>query len=155
MNLKDVPLALLLVAFFVAFAGLWCFICLLISTLSGWRLLAGIHRCAAPVEGKRWRFQSAGMHRFRLMPANYGGCLTVIANDEGIGLSVLWPFRLGHPPLFIPWSEMNLSQVNWLYLFPLVRCDFVQEPSVALFIEPKLARRIQEAIGRCWFQEIG
>jgi hypothetical protein len=77
------------------------------------------------------------------------------ANDEGIGLAVLWPFRLGHPPLFIPWSEMNMSQVNWLYLFPLVRFDFEQEPSVALFIEPKLARKIQEAIGQSWFQKIG
>ncbi len=95
------------------------------------------------------------MHRFRIMPASYKACITLIVNEEGIGFSVLWPFRVGHPPLYIPWSDVNTSQVKFLYLFPLIRFDFVQEPSVALFIDCNLARRIQAAIDQSWFQEIG
>jgi hypothetical protein len=38
---------------------------------------------------------------------NYGSCLTIYNGPEGIYLSVMWPFSLGHPPLFIPWGELH------------------------------------------------
>jgi hypothetical protein len=151
MNLNDmaIPLAL------VAFAGFWCLVCLLISMLSGWRLLAGVYRRSEPVVGNRWRFQSAAMQRFRLMPSNYGGCLTVIVNEDGIEVSVMWLFRIGHPPLFIPWSDVSASEETKLFVFRLVRLDFIQEPSVAMFIDRRLARRIQDSLGQDWFADVG
>ena len=38
---------------------------------------------------------------------NYNRCLTVHHAPEGIYVSVLLPFRLGHPPLLIPWSAIH------------------------------------------------
>ncbi len=38
---------------------------------------------------------------------SYRSCLTVHRSAEGLFLSVLLPFRPGHPPLFIPWNAVR------------------------------------------------
>ncbi len=90
----------------------------------------------------------------QVLKSNYGGCLTIVVNSEGIGLSILWPFRAGHPPLFIPWSEISIGQEKMLRLISLVRFDFTEVPRVALLITPKLMRKLNEALGRKEFQNV-
>jgi hypothetical protein len=147
MKLSDIPPPL----FVILWAGLWCIACFGISWAGGWRLLAQHYRCTWPVEGTRWQFRSAGFHRWSVFPASYGGILTLIGNEDGLRLSVFSMFRLGHPPIFIPWSEITATQVKRFFIFPLVRFDFVRVPSVAMFINPQLARKIQIALGYSWF----
>ncbi len=43
----------------------------------------------------------------RVGMVNYNGCLTIHSSAEGLHLSVWLPFRLGHPPLFIPWDTVH------------------------------------------------
>jgi hypothetical protein len=93
-------LALLVALCLLAFVGLWCFVCQLIALLGGWRLLDRSYGVSSLPDGKRLRFQSIGMRR--VFKANYGGCLTIVVNDNGIGLAVAWMFRVGHSPLYIP-----------------------------------------------------
>jgi hypothetical protein len=124
---------------------------ILFSILSGWRQLAKRYRCTASILGTTWWFQSAGIHRY--LEVSYGSCLTVRANEDGIGFSIQFPFRIAHPPLFIPWSEVRVTQVQRFFFFKLVRFTFPEEPSVRIDIRSRLARKIQAAIGEQWFEE--
>lgn len=85
------------------FVGFWCFVCFILSHLGGWAALGkrfGADR--API-GRVFSGQSAQLRRF----CNYNNCLTVIVSEEGFYVRV-WPmFRLGHPPLLIPWKELH------------------------------------------------
>ncbi|HEX4143578.1 MAG TPA: hypothetical protein VHY91_08600 [Pirellulales bacterium] len=139
-----------LVIFFPIF---WCLILYLISFIGGWRQLAKRYRCSGPISGTVWRFQSGSMHRFT--ESSYGGCLKVIANEEGMGLATFFPFRVGHPSLFIPWSEMLVSEMRRFIFFKRVRFTFPDAPSLWFEISPRLAAKIQNAVGLGWLADPG
>ncbi len=42
-----------------------------------------------------------------VFPTGYGNCLTVAVSGAGVRLSVLFLFRIMHPPLVIPWSAIE------------------------------------------------
>lgn len=98
----------------VIFVTCWCLICLMISHLGGWSRLAKKYPSHSQASGKRFSMTSASVGG-----ANYNNCLTIHTNETGVYLSV-WPiFRLAHPPLFIPWSEINHpkeKRVLWSHL---------------------------------------
>jgi hypothetical protein len=56
------------------------------------------------------------------LSANYGGCLTVGSDAAGLYLAVMFLFRVGHPPLFIPWDERTISRKRDLLSFALGDC---------------------------------
>jgi hypothetical protein len=78
----------------------------LIALLSGWLRLAQRYRCEQGFGGDWWRFQSCAMR----WGTAYRGILTLGANAEGLYLEVPYVFRVGHPPLFVPWSEITVSE---------------------------------------------
>jgi len=138
-------------AFVLAFAGLWSFVLWLISILGGWSKLANQFRRRESVTGTTWWFQSAELRRFA--PGNYGSCLRIVANQDGIGFSVLFPFRICHPPLFFPWSDILVEQKMVFFIFKRVRFTFPLEPTVSIVVTNRLAEKIQRAIGQNWFDE--
>ncbi|MDF1814542.1 MAG: hypothetical protein P1V20_20215 [Verrucomicrobiales bacterium] len=101
---------LILLAFPFLFAGIWCFVCLLLSGISGWKGLADRYGVAEPVEGEVRRFQS-GM----IGVVSYRNTLNVTVSEKGLGLAVLPIFRPGHAPLFIPWEEVASSEVKKIF----------------------------------------
>jgi hypothetical protein len=88
-------------AFFVA---VWCTTGLLTGKLSGWAALARRFGSTLPFPDQRWRWKSARMR----WGANYNNCLTIGADPTGLYLSPFFFFRIGHPPLFIPWAEISI-----------------------------------------------
>jgi hypothetical protein len=83
----------------------------LVALIGGWKRLSNRFYAARQPEGEKLRNQSA-----RIGWANYGGCLTVVIAGEGLYLSVWGPFRIGHPPILIPWREINhVRQRNFLW----------------------------------------
>ncbi len=68
-------------------------------------MLARRFRANEPFYGETWGWQSA---RFRGW-CSYNNCLTVGANQEGLYLAVMLPFRLFLPPLLIPWQEIEVE----------------------------------------------
>jgi hypothetical protein len=95
----------------VAFISLWCFVIWLVSRLSGWHQLAqryGVHR---PFDGKRWHMQSIGMRYL----SNYSNIITMGAGEQGIFFSILFPFGVGHAPLFIPWENITVTSKKWFF----------------------------------------
>ena len=143
--------------FWVAFPTLWLTGSLIIANVGGWAALARRFRLHEPLPSGRWRFQSAGMR----WTTRYGACLTVAANHLGLYLSVFPLFRLGHPPLFIPWTEISLAVVDmWgfpikgrrrgRWRFELVEFRLGRELQIPLRVRPKLADRLKAAAGPAW-----
>jgi hypothetical protein len=91
---------LIALGFLVVFPLFWMFISLVIS-LWGWHWLARQYPEPGPFPGayQTWRSGMVGLSR-------YNHVLHVGANAEGLSLRVMFLFRVGHPPLFIPWEEV-------------------------------------------------
>jgi len=106
-----------IIAFPVAFGLIWTLVSLLISLFSGWGRLAQIYRTDRPPNGK-----ALGNYWLLMGPASYRGVTTLQPSADGLYLSILGLFRLGHPPLLIPWSDIRVrgsvrqGQVNWITL---------------------------------------
>ena len=132
----------IVVPLFVAF---WCAICLTLSTVGGWRTLARAYRASRPFTGQRLHLRSA-----LFGSVGYNGCLTLGANAEGLFISVLFPFRLGHPPLFIRWSEVeNMGQTRQLFV-RMVRFRFKRAPSVTVSMFRGTAQTIAKQANGCF-----
>jgi hypothetical protein len=123
--------------FVLYFLVLWGLISYGISWMSGWHRLAQRFRWEQDFDGERWRFQSGSMR----LGAHYNGVLTLGANREGIYLAVLFPFRLAHPPLFIPWSEITVSDRRYVLI---AGTQFVlgREAQIPLWVYKKTGDRL-------------
>ncbi len=134
--------------FFPLFIVFWGLVCHGISSMGGWRELASQYHMERPFSGELFRFQSAQMRAW----TNYNGCLTIGGNVEGLYLSVLFLFRPGHPPLFIPWSEIS-GTVGKRRRFSRVTLRFQRCPSIPLVISKRLSERISHASGAVFHPE--
>ncbi len=138
------------VLFVVVIAGLgWVGAALLASRMSGWASLAQTYRLTGDFAAQHWSFQSAAMRWY----AHYGSCLTVGADSTGLYLSVWAIFRIFHPPLFIPWSEISVrrSKILWSRVaeFRLGR-----ELAIPFRVCEKLSARLRTSAGGSWPPEI-
>ena len=89
-------------AFLVFFPLLWCSIVWLLSHAGGWSRLAQRHAAGDRfVTGER-----RGGITGRVGVVNYRNVLTVHLTADGFFLEVMPLFRIAHPRLFIPWSEV-------------------------------------------------
>jgi hypothetical protein len=132
-------------AFILVIAGIWVALSIALARAGGWAALAAVYRAPEAFGGKRWRFQSAGM-RWR---TNYGACLTVGANAEGLYLAVPFPFRIGHPPLFIPWTDISVTATRRL-VFTYLEFRFRRAPDIPFRVGERLGRRIAGSAGKAW-----
>ncbi|MBX3436055.1 MAG: hypothetical protein KF861_01085 [Planctomycetaceae bacterium] len=96
----------------VVFSLLWVAILLAAAQLGGWAALAEHFRSDHRPLGKPHYLCSGSFGRM-----NYGFCLTIGVSDDGLSLSVLPFFRVGHPPLLIPWREFHSTRVRRLLFF--------------------------------------
>jgi len=132
----------LLVAVFVLVLGLS------ISHISGWASLAQRYRCEEGFSGDRLRFRSAAMR----YSSHYGNCLTTGANPQGLFLSMSVTFLVGHPPLFIPWSEITIRRGRFLW-FKYVELRLGQELAIPFRISEGLGSRLAAWAGGAWPEE--
>ena len=114
-----------------------------LAAMGGWMTLAGNFRLNGAFIGRRWYLRSA---QFRYI-VSYGSVLTVGANDQGLYLAVLLPFRLGHPPLLIPWRFVRKARRGPFNIFstPLTLGD---SSPVRMSISSRLVARFEEIIGQ-------
>lgn len=76
--------------------------------------------------------------RFR---GHYGGVIRMTAADDALYLSVLFLFRIGHPPLRLPWSEIKLGRTTFLWRRYVVLTLGNQE-HIPLRISERMARNL-------------
>lgn len=139
--LNKYPLAI--VPFFILF---WCGVVLVIAAFSGWMTLSRRFRLTSVFTGPSWAFRSARMR----WTCRYGNCLEIGANPEGLKLSVFFPFRPGHPPLLIPWSEISVAKRRNLLFIRQVKLLLGREEQIPLVISGGLADLVQTAAGPSW-----
>jgi hypothetical protein len=107
--------------FLVAFTALWLLICALLAEVGGWSELAGLYR--EPEAMVRAPVQSFGMATLDLrrgwfpLPANYSNCAIVEVAPAGLHLRTWRPFRFRHPPLLIPWSQIERLEPGHMLFF--------------------------------------
>jgi len=88
-----------------AFAGFWCLVSKLISFF-GWHRLATQFRTSSEnLADVSFRLQHVQLGR-----ARYNSVMKAGVSGAGLQLTVVWIFRVGHPPLLIPWSCIGLLQ---------------------------------------------
>lgn len=129
---------------FPAFVALWIGVIFLIALFGGWRSLAERY-ANGPGEftGRRWHMQSGAMRG----GARYNNILTVGADPRGLYLSILFLFRPGHSPLYIPWEHIEMrTRRGWMFSY----VDFVFKavPGVQLSVSPRLGEELARAAGR-------
>ncbi len=120
-------------------------IMLVVSHLGGWASLAERYPAQEPFSGPCWNFQCGQFRWF----ASYNNCLTVGADPRGLFLWILWPFRVGHPPLFIPWADISVSRKKVLWINQ-VKFLLGHETRIPLTISDRLAERLRSAAGASW-----
>ncbi|PSH03030.1 MAG: hypothetical protein CXZ00_14405 [Acidobacteria bacterium] len=127
--------------------ALFCSILFLVSRLSGWAALARRFSSTEPFCGETWRWQSA---RFRFS-SNFNNCLTVGANEQALYFSVIIPFRLFHPPLTIPWQEIEVETGKVFFgFYDTARLRIGTEERITVRIYGKLVNRVRQAAGPAW-----
>lgn len=136
------------VTFAASLLGLLAFVfCIanLIGFLSGWWALAAAYPHTGHFGGTRRRFQS-----LLLRAGSYRNSVTIGTNAEGLYLVASMLFRIGHPPMFIPWEDISAKEVRgWFWTRYLELC-FLRVPGVDSDVGitgPKDRRRRKPSLG--------
>jgi len=125
--------------------GLWFGVNLVISFVSGWAELARVYRFRGQFLGETWSFQSGQMR----MLMGIGNAMKVGADQQGLYLSLLFMFRPGKPPLYVPWQDIATREGRFLF-WNYVELRFRQAPNVYLQISKVLAHKLAMASGGNW-----
>jgi hypothetical protein len=138
-NEPSTPALILICLAPLLFAAFWCGVVYLLSHLGGWAQLALKFRAHDLPNGQRFGWQSARIGRTR-----YNNALTIFTSKQGLYLQPFILFRLAHPPLLIPWSEVKHPQVQRLFMRDIVLFD-VGSPTVATLHVPRKVFEAEEA----------
>jgi hypothetical protein len=93
----------LLLAFPISWAGWFA-----LAHWGGWNRLARQFPADRRPEGAVLRGQSIGLNGW----VNYSGFATLVESNEGLYVSLPFPFGFFHPPLLIPWAELRSPQLR-------------------------------------------
>jgi len=99
----------------IFFVMLWCCICVLISLSSGWLALSGRFRAHSNPYGQ---MRSAGPFFYTIYMrfwTHYSGIIRITAAEDALYLSVFFLLRIGHPPLCIPWNEIQIGRTKYFW----------------------------------------
>jgi|SRR5579872_3193790 hypothetical protein len=114
------------IAGFVAFAvAMWTGVGYLIGIVSGWQELARSYRCA----------------RINVVEVD--------VDSQGLYLATFPLFRVGFPPLHIPWQDISVKPGK-LFFWNYVEFRFRQAPSVFLQLPADLVRKMAAEVGDDW-----
>lgn len=100
-------LAFILIVFPIFFISLWLFVCWILSHVGGWHRLSQSFTTTEKPDN-----QCLNLASIRVGFINYNHCTTLCFSSKGLFISVLRIFRVGHPPLLIPWYELNNPRIK-------------------------------------------
>lgn len=98
---------LIVAGFPLVFIPMWCGVCFLLSRIGGWSRLAEKYPGSATPTGAGFAGQVG-----RMGGVNYKAILTIHTSPDGLHLSVMKLFRVGHPPILIPWTEIHHAKLR-------------------------------------------
>jgi hypothetical protein len=127
--------------FAIFFATLWCSASFLMSAISGWFALSRRFRKQSEPYGET---KTAGPFFYTVYTrywSHYGSAIRLTAAPDALYLSVLFLFRVGHPPLRIPWNEIALSRIRRFWRWYVVM-KLGDEEQVPMRISERMARNL-------------
>ena len=125
----------------VLLLGLWVLISVWASFLGGWHSLARRFRSFTPPYGE---VKTAGPFFYSVYArywSQYSSVIRLSATQDALYLSVLFPFRAGHPPLRIPWNEISFAQTTLLWNRYVV-LTLGDEEQIPMRISQRMARNL-------------
>ena len=126
---------------------MWVLVGYIVIFTSGWMALSRRFRDTGAFQSYRWSFQSV---RLRSVWGSYNNCVNFGADQTGLYMGLFPLLRCGHPPLFIPWSEIQVMNGNQGWIFKRRKLLLGREEQIPLFVGISLARKLQEAAGQAW-----
>lgn len=111
-NPFPIPLYFILPLFFVA---VWTLALTFTSALSGWFTLANHFRSDLDPTGETRTAPPFFYTVYFRFWTHYSGVVRLTSAADGLYLSVFFPFRPGHPPLRIPWNEIQFSRAQRIF----------------------------------------
>jgi hypothetical protein len=132
--------------FVVFFVAMWALSTYGVALLSGWNRLSRRFRHKGPFYGETWPFRSARMRKL----IHFGSALTLGADESGLYMAVFPLFRIGNPPLLIPWSEISIIPGERGLIFKKRSLLLGRQEAISLSISSSLAGTLKEAAGKAW-----
>ena len=113
----------------------WFLMLALVSYAGGWSALAREYRedALTVADGPSWHFQSGSLRKW----CGYNGCLAVVSGETGLRLSVWAMFRPAHPPLFLPYDEMQFEELSTMGI-KRTRVRMQRVPSITIDLAPRV-----------------
>jgi len=127
--------------FALFFIALWCALCFLISFMTGWFSLRRRFKRQSEPYGET---RTAGPFFYTVYMrwwGRYSSVIRLTAATDALYASVLFPFRLAHPPLRIPWDEIRLSRTKRFFR-TLIVLTLGNEERIPLRIPLRMARNL-------------
>ncbi len=118
---------------------MWCLTLVALSKITGWSRLAEKYKTRIKPESKLMYAVQAFWGSIMLA----GNIYTIGTDRNGLFLGVLLPFRIGHPPLLIPWHEIRAKKVDG-FIKPRVQLIFGNGISRPFEVYEKTAKKIEE-----------
>jgi hypothetical protein len=122
-------------------AAFICFICFLISFISGWFKLSQRFRAQSEPYGEIRRVGPFFYTVYMRYWGHYSSIVRMIAAGDALYLSVILPFRLFHPALRIPWNEVAFGRTKFFWRRYVVLTLGEQE-RIPMRISERMARKL-------------
>lgn len=106
---------------------IWIAVSLLAALLSGWLKLSAHYRTDRAPQGR-----SSGYINATLGFVGYRRSLRIHTDADGLFLTVMAPFRVGHPPLFIPWRNVREAKLEKFLWKETIKVTLGDKPGVSL-----------------------
>lgn len=114
------------VLFLIAFGAMFVGISFTLASMSGWSSMATAYPGSEEPEGEGFSWRSATIGWI-----NYNSCLNFRVNPSGLHMNVSLLFQIGHKPIFIPWSELEIQAHKGLF-FHYLDLSAAKTPAVRL-----------------------
>jgi hypothetical protein len=125
----------------IFFIAMWFGVGYLVSFMSGWFALSKRFRKQSEPYGET---RSAGPFFYTVYTrfwTHYSSVIGMTAAKDALYLSVLFLFRVGHPPLRIPWDEIQLSRTKYFWRSYVV-LTLGREEQIPFRISERMARNL-------------
>jgi len=132
------PLGLALFA--ILFALLWCASSFWVSWVSGWHSLVRRFKYQAEPYAD---IESSGSFASVYLRywSHYSGVVFLTAGEDALYVSIMFLFRVGHPPLRIPWGEIRFGRRKFFFRTYIV-LTLGNEEKIPMRISLRMARNL-------------
>lgn len=118
-----------------------CGIFYLISFQSGWLALSRRFRRQSDPYGETRTVGPFFYTVYMRLWGHYSSVIRLTAASDALYASVLLPFRIGHPPLRIPWDEIQFGRTKFLF-WTFAVLTLGREEKIPMRISLRMARNL-------------